>query len=92
MGRVRAFAHACPILRVVSRSCATAEIRISRYKFESCYGKHAYREDVPRHLYHFSKETLRLYAEKFGLKLRKCSLTIAFGTVGGVLSDSSWAD
>jgi SAM-dependent methyltransferase len=38
---------------------------------ESCYGKHAYREDVPRHLYHFSKETLRLYAEKFGLKLEK---------------------
>lgn len=36
---------------------------------ESCYGRHAYQEDIPRHLYHFSEKTLRLYAESFGLKL-----------------------
>lgn len=38
---------------------------------ESCYGKYAYQEDIPRHLYHFSKKTLGLYARKFGLKLEK---------------------
>lgn len=33
---------------------------------ESLYGRKAYKEDVPRHLYHFSEKILRLYAEKFG--------------------------
>jgi len=36
---------------------------------ESCYGKYAYKEDIPRHLYHFSEKTLALYASKHGLKL-----------------------
>lgn len=36
---------------------------------ESCYGKCAYREDVPRHLYHFSEQTLARYATKHDLRL-----------------------
>jgi len=36
---------------------------------DSFYGRYAYSEDVPRHLYHFSKETLAAYADKVGLKL-----------------------
>jgi len=38
---------------------------------ESFYGKKAYAEDVPRHLYHFSNKTLRAYAEKFGFRMNK---------------------
>jgi SAM-dependent methyltransferase len=33
---------------------------------ESLYGRRAYKEDIPRHLYHFSEKILHLYAEKFG--------------------------
>ena len=33
---------------------------------ESLYGRKAYKEDVPRHLYHFSEKILHLYADKFG--------------------------
>jgi len=29
---------------------------------ESLYGRKAFKEDVPRHLYHFSEKILRLYA------------------------------
>jgi SAM-dependent methyltransferase len=36
---------------------------------ESLYGKRAYAEDVPRHLYHFSKKTLLKYAEKYNFHL-----------------------
>jgi SAM-dependent methyltransferase len=36
---------------------------------ESFYGKYAYAEDVPRHLYHFSEKTLGQYASKCGLTL-----------------------
>lgn len=36
---------------------------------ESIYGKYAYKEDIPRHLYHFSEGTLKKYAEKHGLGL-----------------------
>jgi SAM-dependent methyltransferase len=36
---------------------------------ESVYGKHAYKEDIPRHLYHFSEGSLRRYAEKHGMRL-----------------------
>lgn len=36
---------------------------------ESIYGKYAYKEDIPRHLYHFSRQSLSKYAEKNGLKL-----------------------
>lgn len=38
---------------------------------ESLYGRRAYREDIPRHLYHFSEKTLRLYAEKFGFEFSR---------------------
>lgn len=38
---------------------------------ESCYGKYAYKEDIPRHLYHFNEKNLGLYADKSGLKLEK---------------------
>jgi SAM-dependent methyltransferase len=38
---------------------------------ESCYGKYAYKEDVPRHLYHYSERTLRRYADKHGLVLEQ---------------------
>lgn len=40
---------------------------------ESIYGKHAYQEDIPRHLYHFSERTLKTYATKHGLKLENIS-------------------
>lgn len=36
---------------------------------ESVYGQHAYKEDIPRHLYHFSEASLKRYAEKHGLAL-----------------------
>lgn len=36
---------------------------------ESIYGKHAYKEDIPRHLYHFSETSLRNYADKHGMHL-----------------------
>lgn len=36
---------------------------------ESCYGKYAFQEDMPRHLYHFSKKSLQQYAGKYGLSL-----------------------
>lgn len=36
---------------------------------ESCYGRYAYSEDVPRHLYHFSERTLAMYAAKCGLEV-----------------------
>lgn len=39
---------------------------------ESLHGNKAYREDVPRHTYHFSEKTLEKYAEKFGFKMEKC--------------------
>jgi SAM-dependent methyltransferase len=38
---------------------------------ESCYGRYAYKEDVPRHLYHFSERTLSLYASKCGFSLKE---------------------
>lgn len=40
---------------------------------ESFYGKYAYKEDIPRHTYHFSEETLNLYAHKFNFKVAKYS-------------------
>lgn len=40
---------------------------------ESIYGKYAYQEDIPRHLYHFSERTLKAYALKHGLKLENIS-------------------
>jgi SAM-dependent methyltransferase len=36
---------------------------------ESCYGKYAYCEDIPRHLYHFSEKTVAQYAQKFALNV-----------------------
>jgi len=33
---------------------------------ESLYSRRAYKEDIPRHLYHFSEKILRQYADKFG--------------------------
>jgi SAM-dependent methyltransferase len=33
---------------------------------ESLYGKKAYIEDIPRHTYHYSKQSVRNYAEKYG--------------------------
>jgi SAM-dependent methyltransferase len=32
---------------------------------ESLYSRNAYKEDIPRHLYHYSEKTLRQYADKF---------------------------
>lgn len=39
---------------------------------ESLYGKRAYKEDTPRHLYHFSEKTLTAYAEKYGFEFSDC--------------------
>lgn len=36
---------------------------------ESLYGRHAFTEDIPRHLYHFSEKTLKRYADKYGFTL-----------------------
>ena len=36
---------------------------------ESFYGRYAYTEDVPRHLYHFSEKSLKQYANKHSLKV-----------------------
>jgi SAM-dependent methyltransferase len=36
---------------------------------ESFYGKYAYGEDIPRHLYHFSEKTVAQYAQKFALNI-----------------------
>lgn len=36
---------------------------------ESFYGKYAYVEDIPRHLYHFSEKTVAQYAQKFALNV-----------------------
>ena len=38
---------------------------------ESLYGRRAYIEDIPRHLYHFSEKTLNGYANKFNFKMNK---------------------
>ncbi|RJQ23947.1 MAG: class I SAM-dependent methyltransferase [Nitrospiraceae bacterium] len=38
---------------------------------ESLFSKKCYSEDIPRHLFHFSKKTLSSYAEKHGFKFRK---------------------
>lgn len=39
---------------------------------ESLYGKKAFVEDIPRHIYHFSEKTLEIYAKKFGFEVRRC--------------------
>ena len=36
---------------------------------ESLWGRHAYREDTPRHTYHFSPASLEKYAKKNGFKV-----------------------
>jgi len=36
---------------------------------ESFYGKYAYVEDIPRHLYHFSEKSLIQYAKKYALNV-----------------------
>lgn len=41
----------------------------------SIYGKISYREDLPRHLHHFSRETVEKYANRYGLKLTDIQYT-----------------
>lgn len=36
---------------------------------DSCYGRHAHSEDVPRHTYHYTEKTLAAYGRKAGLSL-----------------------
>ncbi|GEM_PF-899329 len=54
----------------------------------SIYGRFAYKEDVPRHLYHFSKRSLNEYAYKVGLQLDtyKLSNSIYNGRGNGTFS------
>ncbi len=40
---------------------------------ESLYGRRAYREDVPRHLYHFSEAALGEYARRCGFRFAACA-------------------
>lgn len=40
---------------------------------DSIYGKYAYKEDIPRHLYHFNESSLKQYAEKHGMILESIS-------------------
>lgn len=42
---------------------------------ESLYGKKAYREDIPRHTYHFSKKTLERYAHETGMRIKDIQYT-----------------
>jgi len=42
---------------------------------DSLYGKKSYREDLPRHLHHFSRETVEKYANQYGLKLNTIHYT-----------------
>ena len=37
---------------------------------ESTYGQYAFAEDVPRHTYHYSRETLHRYGAKVGLTIK----------------------
>jgi len=39
---------------------------------ESLYGRRAHREDIPRHLHHFSERTLHGYAGLSGFRLESC--------------------
>lgn len=39
----------------------------------SFYGRYAYMEDVPRHTYHYSEQTLAAYGQKSGLSLKRVS-------------------
>ena len=54
---------------------------------ESLYGRYAYKEDVPRHLYHFSERSLNGYAKKHGLTLDRIDYDGRFwdGTGRGVI-------
>jgi len=68
---------------------------------KSFYGRRGYQEDVPRHLYHFSEDTIRRYAEGFGYVVAKVCFTDkifdgrGFGTFHYALSRKvglSWRD
>lgn len=50
---------------------------------ESNYGKYAYKEDVPRHLYHFSERTLAAYGEKCGLHMAQTTYETRFWDATG---------
>lgn len=39
---------------------------------ESLYGKKAYNEDIPRHIYHFSEKILEQYARKYHFTMTNC--------------------
>ncbi|UZE95154.1 class I SAM-dependent methyltransferase [Alkalimarinus alittae] len=41
----------------------------------SLYGKKSYREDLPRHLHHFSRNTVEKYANRYGLSLTNIHYT-----------------
>lgn len=45
---------------------------------ESVYGRYAYKEDIPRHLHHFSEKTLTRYAHKHGLVIEAISFDDRF--------------
>lgn len=55
---------------------------------ESIYGRYAYKEDIPRHLFHFNARSLEQYAKKHGLKLDKIEYDERFwdGTGKGAFS------
>lgn len=54
---------------------------------ESLYGKYAYKEDVPRHLFHFNEKSLGAYAKKHDLILDRIEFDERFwdGTGRGAL-------
>lgn len=54
---------------------------------ESLYGKYAYKEDIPRHLYHFNERSLRAYAIKHDLILDRIDFDERFwdGTGKGTI-------
>lgn len=45
---------------------------------DSIYGRYAYKEDIPRHLYHFTAKSLAGYAKKHGLHLESISFDERF--------------
>lgn len=42
---------------------------------DSLFSRWAYKEDIPRHLHFFRSKTLRLYAQKYGFKVKRIEYT-----------------
>lgn len=57
---------------------------------DSRYSRYAYREDIPRHTYHYSKSTLHQYANKVGFEYQKIWFTDKIYDGRGFGAFKSW--